>query len=193
MEIRTFDIPGVTLLMPRRFADARGFFCETWNERAFRESVADVGFVQDNTSLSVARGTVRGLHFQKPPFAQGKLVQVLRGAILDVAVDIRSGSPTFGCHVATRLDAETGHQLWIPTGFLHGFCTLEENTQVAYKVTQYYSAAHDAGVVWNDPDLNIRWPVSAADAVLSDKDRQLPRLRELPELFVCDSKLAPAA
>ena len=137
MEIRTFEIPGVKLLIPRRFADAREFFCET-GMSGFRESVADVGFVQDNTSLRRG-GTVRGLHFQKPPFAQGKLVQVLRGAILDVAVDIRSGSPTFGCHVATRLDAPQVTNYGYPLGFSI-VCTLEENTQVAYKVTQYYSA-----------------------------------------------------
>jgi dTDP-4-dehydrorhamnose 3,5-epimerase len=182
MEISDFDIPGPKLLVPKRFIDARGFFCENWNSQTFRNAVSDATFVQDNVSLSIARGTVRGLHFQKSPYEQGKLVQVVRGAILDVAVDIRADSPTFGRHIAIRLDSEVGQQLWVPAGFLHGFCTLEDDTQVAYKVTQYYSAAHDAGVLWNDPDLNVRWPLSPAEAVLSDKDRRLPRLRDLPDL-----------
>src|SRR5688572_21072885 len=123
MEISSFDISGPKLLVPKRFVDARGFFCESWNDRTFRGAIADATFVQDNISLSVARGTVRGLHFQKPPYEQGKLVQVMCGAILDVAVDVQIGSPTFGRHIAVRLDSETGQQLWVPAGFLHGFCT----------------------------------------------------------------------
>ncbi len=183
MDVRSFDVPDVKLVTPKRFGDHRGFFSETWSDRLFRREVADVGFVQDNHSLSARKGTVRGLHYQRPPTAQGKLVRVTRGAVLDVAVDARHDSPAFGRHVAVRLDAETGAQLWIPPGFLHGFCTLEENCEVQYKVTDYYSAADDGGVAWDDPDLAIEWPVSASEAVLSDKDRQHPRLKDLPVLF----------
>lgn len=183
MIVRTFDIRDVALVIPDRFGDARGHFSETWSDRRFREQVADVGFVQDNQSLSRRKGTVRGLHFQRPPAGQGKLVRVLEGAILDVAVDVRAGSPTYGRHVAARLDAAEGAQLWVPEGFLHGFCTLEDDTVVAYKVTRYYSAEHDAGVAFDDPDIAIDWPVTAAEAILSDKDRNLPRLADLPAPF----------
>ena len=193
LDVRPLGLDGVFEIRPRKYGDERGFFSETWNDRAFREAVANVSFVQDNTSLSVARGTIRGLHFQKPPYAQGKLVHVIRGAILDVAVDIRSGSPTFGRHVAVRLDADAGQQLWVPAGFLHGFCTLEDNTQVSYKVTQYYSAEHDAGVIWDDPDLGIDWPIQSSHAIVSDKDRRLPLLRELQEIFRFNSDVASAA
>ena len=184
MELQWFDVPDVTLVRPRRFEDARGFFAETWSERAFRARVADVGFVQDNHSKSVRAGTIRGLHFQKPPQAQGKLVRVIHGAILDVAVDIRRGSPGWGKSVAVELSAAESAQLWVPAGFLHGFCTLEDDTEVVYKVTAYYSADHDAGVLWDDPDLALTWPVGAGAAILSEKDRSLPRLRDLPDYFV---------
>jgi dTDP-4-dehydrorhamnose 3,5-epimerase len=183
MTIREFDIPGLKLITPKRFGDSRGYFQEAWSERAFCENVENAMFVQDNQSLSANKGTLRGLHFQKPPFAQGKLVRVLRGSILDVAVDIRKGSPTYGRHLSIRLDSENGAQIWVPPGFLHGFCTLEDNTEIFYKVTAYYSAAHDAGVLWNDPDLGVDWPVDAESAILSDKDKKLPLLRELPEIF----------
>jgi dTDP-4-dehydrorhamnose 3,5-epimerase len=188
MEIRRLEIPELKLITPKRFGDDRGYFQEAWSEKRFRQNVQDIGFVQDNQSLSVSKGTLRGLHFQKPPFAQGKLVRVLRGAIADVVVDIRIGSPTYGKHISVRLDAKEGTQIWVPPGFLHGFCTLEENTEVFYKVTAYYSAAHDAGVLWNDPDLRIDWPVDARSVVLSDKDKILPRLRELPELFYYEER-----
>jgi dTDP-4-dehydrorhamnose 3,5-epimerase len=183
MTIRDLDIPGLKLIIPKWFGDSRGRFQEAWSERAFRDKVEDTTFVQDNQSMSARRGTLRGLHFQKPPFAQGKLVRVLRGSILDVAVDVRHGSPTYGRHLSLRLDAEKGEQIWVPTGFLHGFCTLEDDTEVFYKVTAYYSGAHDAGILWNDPDLAIDWPVDADSVVLSDKDQQLPLLRELPRIF----------
>ncbi len=183
MDVHEFAIPGVKLVTPKRFGDHRGFFSETWNDRLFREQVADVTFVQDNHSLSAAKGTLRGLHFQKPPSAQGKLVRVTRGAVLDVAVDIRHGSPTFGKHVAVELSAENGAQLWVPEGFLHGFCTLTENVEFLYKVTGYYSPEDDGGVIWNDPDIGIEWPVDAGGPVLSGKDAELPRLRDLPVLF----------
>jgi dTDP-4-dehydrorhamnose 3,5-epimerase len=183
MDKQKLGIPDVKLIIPKRFSDSRGYFSETWSERRFCEEIANVTFVQDNQSVSARKGTVRGLHFQKPPFAQGKLVRVVRGSILDVAVDIRSGSPTCGRHVAIRLDALEGAQLWVPPGFLHGFCTLENDTEVFYKVTSYYSASHDAGVLWNDEDLSIQWPVDANSAFLSDKDKRLPHLKDLPAYF----------
>jgi dTDP-4-dehydrorhamnose 3,5-epimerase len=183
MKFREFDVPGLKFFVPRRSTDARGFFSEIWIDRWFREEIADVAFVQDNQTVSTRQGTVRGLHFQKPPAAQGKLVRVVRGSIFDVAVDIRKGSPSYRQHVATRLDAAEGAQLWVPPGFLHGFCTLEDETEVYYKVTSYYSPSHDAGVLWNDQDLGINWPVEPDAVVLSDKDKRHPRLRDLPDYF----------
>ena len=183
MNICGFEIPDVKLVVPKRFNDVRGYFSETWSDCLFRKEIANVTFVQDNQSVSVKKGTLRGLHFQKPPFAQGKLVRVVRGSIVDVVVDIRRGSPTYGRHVATNLDAAGGAQLWVPPGFLHGFCTLEEQTEVFYKVTCYYSPSHDAGVLWNDPDLGIGWPVDSDAVVLSEKDRKHPRLRDMPDFF----------
>jgi len=183
MEIGMFEIPDLKLIVPKRFGDARGYFSETWSDRLFRAEVANVAFVQDNQSMSAKQGTLRGLHFQKPPFAQGKLVRVTRGSALDVAVDIRKGSPAYGRHLAVKLDTIVGAQLWLPPGFLHGFCTLEDETEVTYKATAYYSPDHDAGVLWNDPDLAIDWPVDSASVVLSEKDHRLPRLRDLPDLF----------
>ena len=176
-------IPAVILVTPAKFGDARGFFSEVYNAAVFAEAGIAAMFVQDNQSLSQAAGVVRGLHFQKPPHAQGKLVRVVRGRILDVAVDIRAGSPTYGQHVAVELSAENWQQLWVPEGFAHGFCTLEEGCEVIYKVTDYYASECDAGIAWNDPDLGISWPVSAADAVLSAKDQCLPRLGELGPCF----------
>jgi dTDP-4-dehydrorhamnose 3,5-epimerase len=183
MNFREFDIRGIKLIVSTRFTDARGSFSEIWIDRWFRETIADVAFVQDNQSVSTRKGTVRGLHFQKPPAAQGKLVRVIRGSIFDVAVDIRKGSPSYRRHVTTLLDAAEGAQLWVPPGFLHGFCTLEDETEVYYRVTSYYSPIHEAGVLWSDRDLGIRWPVAPDSAVLSDRDRRLPRLRDLPDLF----------
>jgi dTDP-4-dehydrorhamnose 3,5-epimerase len=183
MDIRKFEISDLKLIVPKRFTDERGYFAETWSDRSFHQEIANEAFVQDNQSMSARKGTVRGLHFQKPPFAQGKLVRVVSGSILDVVVDVRKGSPTFGQHVATKLDALEGAQLWVPPGFLHGFCTLEDKTEVFYKVTAYYSAKHDAGVLWNDPDLGVDWPVDAATAILSEKDQQLPRLRDWSDFF----------
>jgi dTDP-4-dehydrorhamnose 3,5-epimerase len=184
MIIRKFEIPDVKLIVPKRLTDVRGYFSETWSDRMFRQEIANVAFVQDNQSVTAKRGTVRGLHFQRPPFAQGKLVRVARGSILDIAVDIRKGSPTYEHHVATKLDAVEGAQLWVPPGFLHGFCTLEDQTEVCYKVTAYYSQDHDAGVLWSDPDLHIDWPVKVDSVVLSGKDRAHPRLAEMPDSFV---------
>ncbi|MCP3475561.1 dTDP-4-dehydrorhamnose 3,5-epimerase [Bradyrhizobium sp. CCGUVB1N3] len=179
VEIQSLAIAEVKLIRSPKFGDHRGFFSETWNKRALREGGLDLDFVQDNHSFSAATGTVRGLHFQIPPRAQAKLVRVVRGAIFDVAVDIRDNSPTYGQHVNAMISAETGSQLLVPAGFAHGFMTLEENTEVLYKVTDYYAPDCDRGILWSDPDLGIEWPLRRARAVLSDKDSRYPRLRDL--------------
>jgi dTDP-4-dehydrorhamnose 3,5-epimerase len=170
MQVEALKIPDVKLVTLKRFADARGYFCETYNARAFKAAGIACDFVQDNESCSAIKGTVRGLHFQAPPFAQAKLVRVLKGAILDVAVDARKASPTYGKWVSARLDAENGASLFVPAGFLHGFITLEASAIVAYKVDAFYSRECDGAVRWNDPDLGIDWGEGAKRAVLSDKD-----------------------
>lgn len=169
-------ISDAVLLLPRRMGDERGYFVETYNARAFAEFGITAVFVQDNQSLSATPGTIRGLHFQVPPHAQAKLVRVLRGSILDIAVDLRRGSPTFGQWCGATLTADRGEQLYIPKGFAHGFCTLEPHTEVAYKVDDYYAPECETGLLWNDPNLGIEWPVASHAAVLSPKDRMLPRL-----------------
>ena len=179
MHAERLAIPEVILLTPKIFRDARGFFSETYSVRAVQSAGLPLPFVQDNQSLSVDKGTVRGLHFQTEPHPQGKLVRVVRGAIYDVAVDIRAGSPTFGHHVAAELSAANWRQLWVPPGFAHGFATLEPDTEVIYKVTDYYAPECDTGIAFDDPALGIKWPVTRADAVLSDKDRALPPLASL--------------
>ena len=183
MHILATTIPEIKEIKPLRRTDPRGFFSEIYREDALREHEIDVRFVQENLSLSVDRGVVRGLHFQLPPAAQAKLVRVAVGSILDVAVDIRRGSPTYGRHVAVVLNAEQGNQLFVPEGFAHGFCTLEPNTEVVYKVNRYYSAEHDRGLRWNDPKLGINWPVDESAALLSEKDRRQPALADLPPYF----------
>jgi dTDP-4-dehydrorhamnose 3,5-epimerase len=183
MELAPTPITDVKLIKPVRHRDARGFFSEVFREDALKAHGIERHYVQDNHSLSAESGVVRGLHFQLPPFAQAKLVRVTAGAILDVAVDIRQGSPTYGRHVAIVLSSAEWNQLFIPEGFAHGYCTLEPNTEVLYKVNAYYSAAHDRGLRWNDPRLAIDWPVSETDAVVSDKDRRQPMLSELPRFF----------
>jgi dTDP-4-dehydrorhamnose 3,5-epimerase len=174
MQAEHLAIADVILITPPHFADSRGHFFESWN--AARHGAAGVPgpFVQDNQSYSAKRGTIRGLHCQIAPNVQGKLVRCVRGAIWDVAVDIRRGSPTFGQHVAVELSAENFRQLWIPGGFLHGFCTLTPDAEVAYKVTAPYDRSAERGVIWNDADLALPWPVAPGEAVLSDKDLQLP-------------------
>ena len=176
-------LPGPLLIEVRRYADARGAFAETWSQRDFAALGVEDGFVQDNWSRSDRVGTVRGLHFQRPPHAQAKLVRVLRGAILDVAVDLRRASPTFGRHVAVELTEGDGRMLYVPVGFGHGFCTLRPQTEIAYKVTDLYAPECDGGIAWDDPDLAIGWPVMPAEAVLSEKDQRLPRLVAVPHLF----------
>ncbi len=187
MQVTMLAIPDVMLLRPKRHGDARGYFVETFSARSFQRDVADAVFVQDNEALSAQKGTVRGLHFQRPPSAQGKLVRASKGAIFDVAVDIRHGSPTFGRHVSALLTAETGEQLWVPPGFAHGYCTVEPDSMIAYKVTDFYSAADDAGLAWDDPALGIAWPVEPGAALLSDKDKRQPKLAELPPLFSAEA------
>ncbi len=193
MEILPLRIPEVVLIRPRRFEDARGFFSETYNEREAARLGLPARFVQDNVSHSKTKGTVRGLHFQKPPHAQDKLVRVLKGRILDVAVDLRVGSPTFGQHVSAELSADNLDQLLVPAGFAHAYCTLEDDTVVFYKVTSHYAPAHDGGILWNDADLGIDWPVSADEALLSDKDKLLPRMCDLPDLFFYQTDKEKAA
>lgn len=183
MKVERLAIPDVILLTPPRYGDSRGFFSETFRTDRLAEAGVALPFVQDNHSLSRDPGVVRGLHCQLDPHAQGKLVRCVRGAIWDVAVDARRGSPTYGRHVAAELSAENWAQLWVPPGFLHGFCTLQPDTEVIYKVTAFYDRASERGVVWDDPDLAIPWPVAPADAVLSDKDRVLPRWADAPALF----------
>src|SRR5215475_2300724 len=164
-EVLATEIPDVKLIIPRIYRDHRGFFSETYNRVDLATLGVNLEFVQDNHSLSVEKGVVRGLHFQIPPFAQDKLVRVIRGSIFDVAVDIRKGSPTYGKHVARIISAADWNQFLVPIGFAHGFCTLEANTEVIYKVTNYYSAEHDRGVLWNDPDLGIPWPIEQTLAI----------------------------
>ena len=173
------EIDGLVEFTPRRFGDNRGYFAETFNARIC-ESLGITGvFVQDNESLSAEPGTVRGLHFQTFPSAQGRLVRIVRGAVMDVAVDLRVDSESYGDHVAVRLDGEVGNQLWIPPGFAHGFCTLEPDTLMAYKVTAYYDPDADRSILWTDPEIGINWPVSVASATLSDKDAAAPLLADL--------------
>jgi dTDP-4-dehydrorhamnose 3,5-epimerase len=183
LEIEPTFLVDVKILRPKRLDDGRGFFSEVYNRQRFEDVGLRLDFVQDNHSLSAKVGTIRGLHFQVPPFAQDKLVRVVRGRIFDVVVDLRRSSPTFGKHVAIELSAENWRQLLIPAGFAHGFCTLEPDTEVLYKVTNYYSAAHDRGLAFDDPALGIQWPVAVGEATLSKKDVQHSRLAELPVYF----------
>lgn len=183
MRIDDTAIAAVKLLTPKKHGDRRGFFSETYNKRALAEAGAAMDFVQDNHSLSADAGTVRGLHFQAPPFAQTKLVRVVRGAVFDVAVDIRRSSPTFGRHASAVLSAEAWNQILVPAGFAHGFMTVEPDTEVIYKVDAYYAPRHDFGILWNDPALGIAWPLPEARTILSDKDRAQPRLAEIESPF----------
>jgi len=183
MRIEDTALAGLRIITPTRLEDPRGFFSEVYNRRALSEAGLNVEFVQDNHSLSLAAGTIRGLHFQTEPFAQAKLVRVTKGRVLDVAVDLRASSPTFGQHVAVELSAENWRQLFVPAGFAHGFCTIESGSEVLYKVTAHYSRDHDFGLAWDDPALAIAWPVAPEAALLSDKDRRHPRLSQLPSVF----------
>jgi dTDP-4-dehydrorhamnose 3,5-epimerase len=178
------DLPRI--VVPKRHADDRGWFSEIFHEKRLYEHGITCRFVQDNQANSERAGTLRGLHFQLPPRAQAKLVTVVRGRILDVAVDIRRGSPTFGKYVVTELSAEAGRQLYIPVGFAHGYLTLEHDVVLVYKVSDYYAPAYDSGICWRDPDIAVPWPLKEADIITSDKDRQLPFLKEFASPFDYD-------
>ena len=182
MQIEPTRLPEVLVLTPRRFCDARGWFSETWNAARMAEAGLDLPWVQDNHSFSAAKGTLRGLHYQQPPKAQDKLVRCTRGAILDVAVDFRAGSPSLAKWVAVELTAENCCQLLVPKGFLHGFVTLTEDTEVQYKCTDFYSPDHDGAVRWDDPQIGIDWGTSAP--ILSDKDAKAPLLAAIASPFV---------
>ena len=187
MDVTKLAIPEVCLLHPVKHGDHRGFFSETYNRKALEAAGIAADFVQDNQSLSAEVGTVRGLHFQGPPHAQAKLLRVTRGAIFDVALDLRHGSPSYGRHVCATISADAWNQIFVPVGFAHGFCTLEPDTEVIYKVSDYYAPETEGGVLWNDPALGIPWPVSADEAILSGRDRDWPSLRELSRVFEYES------
>jgi dTDP-4-dehydrorhamnose 3,5-epimerase len=173
----------VRVILPRRHQDGRGFFSEVWREDALKDAGINCRFIQENHTLSHAMGTIRGLHFQIGDAAQAKLIRCTRGSILDVAVDIRRGSPTFGRHTAVVLSAQNWKQLYVPVGCAHGYCTLDPESEVIYKVSAYYSPKSERGVAWDDPEIGIVWPVDLATAVLTDRDRAFPRLAELPDFF----------
>jgi dTDP-4-dehydrorhamnose 3,5-epimerase len=178
MDITPTVLPDIKIYRPKRFSDARGCFTEWYNARTFAATQPLCHFVQDNLAFSAAAGTLRGLHFQKPPHAQGKLVGVLHGAIFDVAVDIRRGSPTYGRHVAAELNADLGNLLYVPPGFAHGYCTIGPDTLVIYKATEFWHRESEGGIVWDDPDLAIAWPLASAPQLV-ERDARLPRLAEV--------------
>jgi|SRR2546428_2247315 len=180
MNVKSTPIAGLLIIEPTVFKDDRGYFFESYSQKKYTEAGIDAAFVQDNQSLS-QKGTLRGLHFQAPPFAQGKLVRVISGSVLDVAVDIRTNSPTYGQYFSVELSGDNQLQFWIPSGFAHGFITLEDNTIFTYKCTNYYDKNSEGGIVWNDPDLNIEWNV--AEPLISEKDAILPLLRDLKSPF----------
>jgi dTDP-4-dehydrorhamnose 3,5-epimerase len=183
MEFNSFELDGPLEVVPGKIEDERGYFPEIFRHDAFAERAGPVEFVQDNQSLSVRAGTIRGIHFQTHPFAQGKLVRCLAGKVMDVAVDLRRDSPDYGRWIAVTLTPQSNNQLWIPVGFGHAFCTLEPNCVIAYRVTNYYSPQNDHGVAWDDPDIAIDWPSMADAATLSAKDRAQPSLTDLPAYF----------
>ncbi len=183
MHVQELDIPAVRVLTPKKFGDNRGFFSEVYNKETLRGVGIDIDFVQDNHSLSAEKGVVRGLHFQTPPYELNKLLRVVRGSLFDVAVDLRRNSPTYGRHVSYTLSADSWNQILVPVGFAHGFMTLEPDTEVIYKVSNYYSPEHDKGILWNDPALGIDWPLPESAAVLSDKDQKQPLLADLESPF----------
>lgn len=181
--IESTSVDDLFVITPNRISDQRGFFSETYSSKALETCGFSDSFVQDNHSLSRSPGVIRGLHFQKPPFPQAKLIRVLKGAIFDVAVDLRSASPSYGKHFGIELSSENWKQLLVPVGFAHGFCTLQPDTEIAYKVTDFYSPECDAGLRWDDPGLGIDWPVDASKAILSEKDRQQPMFADFVSPF----------
>jgi dTDP-4-dehydrorhamnose 3,5-epimerase len=187
MEFRTFDLAGPVEVRPKKHEDHRGYFSEILRLNDFAEHVGPANFVQENQSLSVQNGTVRGVHFQSPPAAQGKLVRCIAGKLFDVAVDLRRDSPTYGKWLSAILTSEENNQLWVPIGFGHGFCSLEPNSIISYRCTEYYSPENDLGVAWDDPDIGIDWPELAASETLSGKDRVQPSLANLPAYFTMEN------
>jgi len=183
LEVRSLDIPDVKIISPIKHGDARGFFSETYSKKDFAEAGIHLDFVQDNHSTSARVGTLRGFHYQGPPFAQDKLVRVVSGRILDVAVDLRRASPTFGKWVAAEISTENWNQILVPIGFAHAICTLEPNTQLIYKVTNYYSPQHDFGIRWNDKDIGVKWPFTDEQLKMSDKDRKQPLFKDVVDWF----------
>lgn len=181
--VEPLRIPGPLIIRPEKHTDSRGFLSETYSRSALEDAGLDVDFVQDNHVLSKTAGTIRGLHFQVPPFAQHKLIRVARGRIFDVAVDLRAGSPTYGQHASVFLSASDWNQLYVPVGFAHGLAILEPNTEVIYKVSAAYSPEHDKGLLWNDPVLGIEWPAIDGPTVLSERDKRQPLLADLPSYF----------
>ena len=182
MEVIKTNIEGVVIIEPRIFKDDRGYFFESFSQREFEEKVCKTTFVQDNESKS-GYGVLRGLHFQKPPFAQSKLVRVIKGAVLDVAVDIRKGSPTFGQYVSVELTGDNHRQFFIPRGFAHGFSVLSEEVIFQYKCDNFYSPQSEGAIAWNDPDLNIDWRIPVEEVILSEKDSKHPKLKDLQCVF----------
>lgn len=183
MQVELTEIPDVKILTPRKFGDHRGYFSETYNKASFEAAGLEIDFFQDNHSFSAEVGTLRGLHFQTQPHAQAKLVRVARGAIFDVAVDIRQGSATYGKWVGRVISADAWNQILVPVGFAHGFCTIEPDTEVLYKASAPYAPDHEGGLMWNDPAIAIEWPLEGRTPVLSDKDKHYPPLAELPAHF----------
>jgi dTDP-4-dehydrorhamnose 3,5-epimerase len=182
MKFTKTDIEGLIIIAPRVFGDERGYFLETYNEKEFEESIGEISFLQDNESKS-SKGVLRGLHFQKPPFAQAKLVRCIEGKVLDVAVDIRKGSNTYGQHVAVELSGENKRQLFVPRGFAHGFVVLSDTATFAYKVDNTYAPEFDAGMRWDDTKLNIKWGMNENEVLVSEKDAQLPFFLEFDSPF----------
>lgn len=183
MDCRTFPVPGPVEIVPTKIFDERGYFSEVFRADVFARLGLTPVFVQDNQSLSIRAGTIRGIHFQSPPAAQGKLVRCVAGRVFDVAVDLRYDSPDFGRWISVELCPQANNQLWVPPGFGHAFCTLEANSVIGYRVTDYYSAEHDKGVAWDDPDIAIAWPSETDCETLSTKDRVQPKLAESPQFF----------
>jgi dTDP-4-dehydrorhamnose 3,5-epimerase len=181
MQVRKLALDGLVEVVPKKFGDARGFFSETYSQKAFAEAGIDIAWVQDNQSLSAEKGVLRGLHFQVAPFAQDKLIRVLRGSIFDVAVDIRRGSPTYGKWLSCVLSSDAWNQLFVPKGFAHGFVTLEPEVEVLYKVSAPYAPSCDRCIRWNDPAIGIDWPLEGRDPVLSPKDASAPLLADIAE------------
>ena len=188
MEVIKTAIEGVYIIEPKVFGDARGYFFESFSEREFKEKVGDIHFVQDNESMSKF-GVMRGLHFQRPPYAQSKLVRCVKGKVIDVAVDIRKGSPTYGQHVAALLTEDNHRQFFIPQGFAHGFAVLSESATFQYKCDNFYAPQSEGAIAWNDPELAIDWRIPAEDVLLSDRDKNHPMLKDAPELFDFNKKL----